>query len=229
LSNFWLIVFDVGRYRDSDRGHVFRWACLRQSVGYVRRGLFCNQSPRARPDWLYEWVMSHMNESCYIWMSLVTYEWVMSHMNESCHIWMSHITHEWVMSYMNKSLQMFAMKYLELDQTCLYEWVMSHMNESCHTWMSHVTYVGVMSHMNESCHIWMSHFTYEWVISHLNESCHIWMSHVTYEWVMTHMNELYHIWISHCKRLQWNPSSSTRLFLACVCDMTHLHVRHTEM
>ena len=30
--------------------------------------------------------MSHMNESCHIWMSYVTYEWVMSHMNESCHI-----------------------------------------------------------------------------------------------------------------------------------------------
>jgi len=35
----------------------------------------------------YEWVMSHMNESCHIWMSHVTYEWVMSHMNESCQIW----------------------------------------------------------------------------------------------------------------------------------------------
>jgi len=40
-------------------------------------------------------VMSHMNESCHIWMSHVTYEWVMSHMNESCHIWMSHVTYEW--------------------------------------------------------------------------------------------------------------------------------------
>ena len=29
-------------------------------------------------------VMSHMNESCLIWMSHVSYEWVMSHMNESC-------------------------------------------------------------------------------------------------------------------------------------------------
>ena len=25
----------------------------------------------------------------------------MSHMNESCHIWISHVTYEWVMSYMN--------------------------------------------------------------------------------------------------------------------------------
>jgi len=36
-------------------------------------------------------------------MSHVTYEWVMSHMNESCHIWMSHVTYEWVMSHMYES------------------------------------------------------------------------------------------------------------------------------
>jgi len=38
----------------------------------------------------YEWVMSHMNESCPLWMSHVPYEWVMSLMNESCPLWMSH-------------------------------------------------------------------------------------------------------------------------------------------
>ena len=41
----------------------------------------------------YQWVMSHMNESCHVWMSHVTYGWVMSHMNASCHIRMSHVTH----------------------------------------------------------------------------------------------------------------------------------------
>jgi len=51
--------------------------------------------------WLvYTWydsrkVMSHMNESCHIWMSHVPYEWVMSHVNESCPIWMSHVPYEW--------------------------------------------------------------------------------------------------------------------------------------
>ena len=40
---------------------------------------------------LRRWVMSHMNESCLIWMSHVSYEWVMSHMNESCLIWINHV------------------------------------------------------------------------------------------------------------------------------------------
>jgi len=73
--------------------------------------------------------MSHMNESCHMWMSHVTCEWVMSHVNESCHIWMSHVT---------------------------YGWVMSHMNESCHTWRSHVSWMSLNespSNVNE----WMCH------------------------------------------------------------------------
>jgi len=55
----------------------------------------------------YECVMSHMNESCQVWMSHVTYchvrlnqviyECIRSHVNESCHIWMCHVTYETVM------------------------------------------------------------------------------------------------------------------------------------
>ena len=127
---------------------------------------------------MYKWVMSHMNESCHIWMSHVTYEWVMSHMNESCHIWMSHVTYEWVMSHTNESCHMWM-------SHVICEWVTSHTNESCHIWMSRAT------HMHESCHIWMSCAT------HMNESCHIWMGHVTYEWVMSHMNESCYLWMGH--------------------------------
>jgi len=87
-----------------------------------------------------DWVMSHMNESCPIWMSCVPYEWVMSHINESCPIWLSHVP---------------------------YDWVMSHMNESCPIWMSHIPYEWVMSLMNESYSIWMCHVPYEWVMSHI--------------------------------------------------------------
>jgi len=119
----------------------------------------------------YQWVMSHINESCTIWMGHVTYRWVMcvdledlvwkqfewvfSPINESCHIWMSHVT---------------------------YKWVMYHMNGSCHTWTIHVTYEWVMSHTDWSCAVtWgscleairISFLTYQWVMSRINESCHM--------------------------------------------------------
>jgi len=70
----------------------------------------------------YEWVMSHMNESCHIRMSHVTYEWVMSHLNESCHIWTSQLTYE-------QSCHIWT-------SHVTHEWVMSHTNESCHIWTS---------------------------------------------------------------------------------------------
>jgi len=76
----------------------------------------------------YEWVMSHMNESCHIWMSDFTYESVMSHMNESHHIWMSHVTYEWVMSHMNESCLTH-----EWESCRKYEWA-THMNVSSHTY-----------------------------------------------------------------------------------------------
>ena len=58
---------------------------------YIHTGEGCVIS-----KWCVEWVMSHMNESCLIWMSHVSHERVMSHMNESCHTWVRHRTYEWV-------------------------------------------------------------------------------------------------------------------------------------
>jgi len=69
----------------------------------------------------YEWVMSHTNELCQLWMSHVTYEWVMSHVWHTpvCHtyVWMCHIT------YMNESRHVS-------------KWVMSHLYKSCVTYMN---------------------------------------------------------------------------------------------
>jgi len=45
---------------------------------------------------------------CCKWMSHVTWEWVMSHMNESCHIWISHVTCEEVMLHVNWSRHMWV-------------------------------------------------------------------------------------------------------------------------
>ena len=87
----------------------------------------------------------HIILSHHIWMSQVTYEWVMSHMNESCHIWMhrrkamSHDSYQNVISKCHIS----------------FELVTSHIKESCHICMSHVTYRRPMSHMNESHRVWI--------------------------------------------------------------------------
>jgi len=40
-------------------------------------------------------------QGAFIGICHCTCAWVMSHMNESCHIWMDHGTYEWVMSHMN--------------------------------------------------------------------------------------------------------------------------------
>jgi len=53
-----------------------------------------------------QWIVFCLRMYIHVWsqaMSHVSYEWVMSHMNESCLIWMSHVSYEWVMSHMNKS------------------------------------------------------------------------------------------------------------------------------
>jgi len=102
-------------------------------------------------------------------MSHVTYEWVMSHMNESCHIWMSHVTYEWVMSHVNQSYHewmyhaIYASYHIWMSHVT-YEWVISHMHESCHIWISHVTYEWDMSHIN-CITPYIRHTTYKWVMS----------------------------------------------------------------
>ena len=87
--------------------------------------------------------MSHMNESCHIWMSHVTYEWIVAHMNESCLIWTCHVSYERFMSRMNGSCT----------------------NDLWHVWMSFP--------MNYSTYEWvtsriMGHVVYEWFVSHLH-------------------------------------------------------------
>jgi len=147
---------------------------------------------------MYEWVTSHINESCHKWMSHVTYEWDVSYMKVSHRIWMGHVTYEWGMSHMNESCHIWM-------SHVTYEWFVSLMKESCLIWMSHVTYAGAISCMNELCHIWkkcviscrtwMRHVTHEWVVSHMNESCHVWVFlQLTF---VEHMNESCHTWMGH--------------------------------
>jgi len=174
---------------------------------------------------------SHVSETYYIWISQM-YEWVVSHSNATCHIWMPHATCKFTKSHISETY------YIWISQ--MYDWVMSHSNASNHTWIhTRRIYDWVMAHMNESCHIRMSHVTYGWGMSHMNrsrhillqrghiypckggvrgiwsvayyesslmnESCHRWMSHVTYIRVkaaceaygVSHINKSYYIWMSH--------------------------------
>jgi len=123
--------------------------------------------------------MSHMNESCHIWMGHFTYECVMSHMNASCHMWirhvtwMRHVTCKWVMSHIWMGHVTCEWVKSHVNESCLsYDWVMFSVNESYYMGKSQIT-------CEESCHIWMSHVTCKWVMSHM------WMRHVTCEWVMS--------------------------------------------
>ena len=129
----------------------------------------------------YEWVMSHMNTSCHIWMCHVIHEWVISDMNVSCHIqsWPTNscvVTYECATSYMNEWYQIWMchVTYSRVTYECEYEWVMSHMNVNLNRGMRHVT--------KESWYIW------NWethprthVSSHMNVNMYRGMRHVTKE------------------------------------------------
>ena len=172
------------------------------------------------------WVMSHVNESCPIWMSHVT------HMKESCPIWMGHIPYEWAMSHqihvMEECEWVWMGRGTYWGSHVPYEWVTSHI------WMSHVPYEWVMSHMNESCHInymyWKSANEFEWdvahiegVMSHMNESCPAWVSHVPC------MSESRPIWMSHVtsntctRRVRMNLNGTCHILQeSCSIWMSHV-------
>jgi len=116
--------------------------------------------------WCYEWVMSHMNWSCPIWMSHVPYEWVMPHTNESCHIWMSHVP--WLAwgAHLRHLFNRFVVWWMG-HVPC--EWVMSHINESCLPMKTSHDLPEV--HTCNICSIGM--WCDEWVMSHMNWSCSI--------------------------------------------------------
>jgi len=84
------------------------------------------------------WVLSHMNESCYSWMSHVIYIWVMSNMHEGCHVWIWHVKYEWGMSHMNELCHIHrshvAEDLLEHVCACCLFWQLLH----CNTYRGHI-------------------------------------------------------------------------------------------
>ena len=104
-----------------------------------------------------EYVVSHMNESCPIWICRVTYEWVMSHMNTSCPICIRRTMSQWVKAHV-------------VESSHTYKRVTSHVNVSRQVQTGHI-----IRHftLNASCFIWTS-----CVMSRMNASRHIWIHHV---------------------------------------------------
>jgi len=72
--------------------HIFSVSLSLTQMYYMSLGHFASEQwvrSHLMSHVTYEWVVSHMNQSCHIEKSVVAYEWVLSHMNESCR-------HEWV-------------------------------------------------------------------------------------------------------------------------------------
>jgi len=156
----------------------------------------------------HEWVTSHMNEPCHIWMSHATYEWVMSHMNESPHIWMNHVTYEWVMTRMNESCHIWVQSVPEKNET-----QNGHRNGNRNPklssmslskrpiWKEILTFTSKDPNFHPDDHLArVSTFRKravptisDWLFSFVDESCPAWMCHVTFEWVVSRMNESRHI------------------------------------
>jgi len=182
--------------------------------------------------------VSHFEKKC-SWLrtheSFHVCEWVMSHKNESCHVWMSHMG--WLRLVGSIKLYVsFAKEPYKRDDIVqkrpiiwsillivatpyhvkkshvthsplliITEHFASHMNQSCHTcgrvtWHKNESYHVKKSHVTHSplliitehfaSHINQSWHTCKWVMSHkigthVNESCHTKLSHATWKWVMS--------------------------------------------
>jgi len=122
--------------------------------------------------YLYERVMSHMDESCPTRMNCIP-------INKLCHIWMNHTPMKETMSHMYE---------LHIRPEATVRIWISHVTYgwTIYLWISHVTY-------GWTIYLWISHFTYGWTIylwiSHVTYGCtlSLWISHVTHGWVSTHM------------------------------------------
>ena len=185
------------------------------------------------------WAMSHLHESCLMYMGL----------HESCLMYkiMSHVSLAWVMSHWHES----CLIYMSLHESCLtykitYEWVMVRIQvsnllrlphrlkcarpQSCARVMSHIP-MSHVSHTNESC------LTYQWVMTQgLQFGCNMrdyWGVHescLTYKWdIFQECQFAYNFRRQrgvHESRLMWECVFSQR-FLCCYTMRCHWGVHES--
>jgi len=150
--------------------------------------------------------MTHMCDSmsrvCH-----VTYGWVMSHMDESCLIWMSHVTYGWVMSHALIFVPWLIRIYRRTSRSTTHRglvcvWHYSSTRDTTHPhviWHIHVTWLSrvwhdsfvcmdahwaymhgsgsVVSDVTHSCTTCLIHMCRDSFIHHVPHSCMPWLIH----------------------------------------------------
>ena len=126
-----------------------------------------------------EWVMAHMNES-------------LSHMNESCLIWISHVTYEVCLVHTWHDSFIF-------DMTYSWETWLIHMRHDSFIWDMTHSYETWLIHMRHDSSIWdITHLYETWLIHMWHDSFICDMTHLYVAYQDKCLCGITHSWIHQC-------------------------------
>jgi len=141
------------------------------------------------------WVMSHINESCHVWMCHVTHGWV-----KQCHSQISHVAHWCVMSHI--WCELFVSKWNCSTHECV-TWLicvwhdssMCDMTHLCVTWHIYVWHDSSMCDMTHLCVTWLINMRHDLFASDIARLIHVW--HDSFIRDMTHLCVTWPIYVWH--------------------------------